>query len=78
MAERARRKGVGTHLMRDALERCKTKKLWTSTNLSNLPMQQLLLESGWQSAGIVYGLDDGDPELFFWHPAKTRLTKKER
>jgi GNAT superfamily N-acetyltransferase len=78
VAERARRKGVGAHLMRDALERCQTKKLWTSTNLSNFPMQQLLLKLGWQSAGIVYGLDEGDPELFFWHLAETRRTNKER
>ncbi len=77
VAERARRKGVGTHLMPDALERSQTKKLWTSTNLSNVAIQQLLLKLGWQSAGIVYGLDEGDPELFFWHLAKTRRPNKE-
>jgi len=65
VAERARRKGVGTKLLCDALKRCQTTKLWTSTNFSNLPMQQLLLKLGWQSAGIVYGLDEGDPELIF-------------
>jgi GNAT superfamily N-acetyltransferase len=65
VAERARRKGVGTDLLCDALRRSRTTKLWTSTNFSNLPMQQLLLKLEWQSAGIVYGLDDRDPELIF-------------
>jgi GNAT superfamily N-acetyltransferase len=65
VAEHARREGVGTLLMRDAERRCRTRKLFTSTNLSNHPMQSLLLKLGWQSAGIVYGLDEGDPELIF-------------
>jgi GNAT superfamily N-acetyltransferase len=65
VAERARRNGVGTDLLCDALKRCRTTKVWTSTNFSNVPMQQLLLKLGWQSAGIIYGLDEGDPELIF-------------
>jgi hypothetical protein len=32
-------------------------------------MQRLLGRLGWQSAGIVYGLDEGDPELFFLAPS---------
>ena len=65
VAENERGRGVGTHLLLDAQRRRTIPKLFTSTNLSNQPMQRLLTRLGWQSAGIVYGLDDGDPELFF-------------
>src|SRR5215469_977241 len=66
----ARGHGVGTRLMLDAQQRRNTAKMFTSTNLSNQPMQRLLARLGWQSAGIVYGLDDTDPELFFLAPAR--------
>ena len=42
VAEEARRCGVGGALMRAVAARCKTEKLFTSTNQSNLPMQSLL------------------------------------
>ncbi|OLZ44165.1 hypothetical protein BS329_37185 [Amycolatopsis coloradensis] len=73
VAENTRGLGVGARLLLDAQQRRATPKLFTSTNLSNQPMQRLLTRLGWQSAGIVYGLDDGDPELFFLAPAKTQL-----
>lgn len=66
----ARGHGAGTRLLLDAQQRRNTDKLFTSTNLSNQPMQRLLTRLGWQSAGIIYGLDDGDPELFFLAPAR--------
>jgi hypothetical protein len=31
-------------------------------------MQRLLARLGWRSVGIVYGLDEGDPELFYLAP----------
>lgn len=70
VAQNARGHGVGTRLLLDAQQRRNTTKLFTSTNLSNQPMQRLLTRLGWQSAGIVYGLDEADPELFFLAPAK--------
>ncbi len=69
VAENARGRGTGARLLLDAQQRRNTPKLFTSTNLSNQPMQRLLARLGWQSAGIVYGLDEGDPELFFSAPA---------
>lgn len=69
VAERARGQGIGQHLLVDARQRCGSAKMFTSTNLSNQPMQRLLARLGWQSAGIVYGLDEGDPELVFLSPA---------
>lgn len=68
VAANARRHGVGSRLLQDAQQRRSTTKMFTSTNLSNQPMQRLLTRQGWQSAGIVYGLDEGDPELFFLAP----------
>ena len=68
VAETARGRGVGARLLLDAQQRRTTPKLFTSTNLSNQPMQRLLTRLSWQSAGIVYGLDEGDPELFFLAP----------
>lgn len=50
----------------EGLER--DKKLFTSTNLSNQIMQRLLARRGWMSSGMVFGLDDGDPELFYQYP----------
>ena len=70
VTQNARGHGIGTRLLLDAQQRRTTTKLFTSTNLSNQPMQRLLTRLGWQSAGIVYGLDEGDPELFFLAPAK--------
>lgn len=50
-----------------ALERrCATPKLFTSTNVSNLPMQALLRKLGYHESGIIFNLDPGDPELVYW------------
>ncbi|GAA2382403.1 GNAT family N-acetyltransferase [Streptomyces coeruleofuscus] len=68
VAPAARRQGVATRLLAAVEAACTTPKLFTSTNFSNQPMQQLLLRAGWQPAGLVHGLDDGDPELFYLRP----------
>ncbi len=60
-----RRCGIGKALMRHLEESCRTSKLFTSTNLSNLPMQVLLRRAGYKLSGIVDDLDEGDPELFY-------------
>ncbi|MET8703503.1 hypothetical protein ABZW10_32305 [Kitasatospora sp. NPDC004723] len=39
-----------------------------STNVSNQPVQRLLHQAGWHPVGLVDGLDEGDPELFFRCP----------
>jgi ribosomal protein S18 acetylase RimI-like enzyme len=71
VGEDARRQGIGTELLLDAQRQRDTAKLFTSTNLSNQPMQRLLAHLGWISVGIVYGLDEGDPELFYLAPEPT-------
>ncbi|TDD11688.1 N-acetyltransferase [Nonomuraea deserti] len=65
VAEPARGHGVGERLLRAAAASCRTGKLFTSTNLSNHPMQRLLQRIGWRPVGMVHGLDDGDPEVFY-------------
>ncbi|MDG9712815.1 GNAT family N-acetyltransferase [Streptomyces sp. DH10] len=68
VAPAARRQGVATRLLTAVEAACATPKLFTSTNVSNQPMQHLLLRAGWHPAGLVHGLDDGDPELFYLCP----------
>ncbi|MDQ0717227.1 GNAT superfamily N-acetyltransferase [Streptomyces luteogriseus] len=69
VAPDARRQGVATRLLTAIEAECATPKLFTSANVSNQPMQRLLLKAGWQPAGLVHGLDDGDPELFYLCPS---------
>ena len=71
VAEGARGHGIGAELLLDAQRQRETAKLFTSTNLSNQPMQRLLARLDWRSVGIVYGLDEGDPELFYLAPRAT-------
>jgi GNAT superfamily N-acetyltransferase len=66
VAESARRSGVGARLLAEAVERARPARVFTSTNLSNSPMHALLAKAGWTSAGMVEGLDEGDPEVFYF------------
>jgi GNAT superfamily N-acetyltransferase len=63
--EKYKRKGVATALVSFLEERCKTDKIFTSTNKSNTPMQALLYSMSYEHSGTVYNLDEGDPELFY-------------
>lgn len=68
VGSRARRRGVGRRLLGAVEAACATPKLFTSANVSNQPMHQLLIGAGWCPAGLVHGLDEGDPELFYFRP----------
>ena len=59
-----RGRGIGSRLLED-FERSHSAQVFTSTNLSNSPMQQLLKLRRWTPCGILNGLDEGDPEIFF-------------
>ncbi|MGW1931665.1 N-acetyltransferase family protein [Streptomyces sp. NPDC001919] len=65
VAPAARGGGVGRRLLEAAAASCTTPKLFTSTNVSNQPMQRLLGRAGWSPVGLLHGLDEGDPELFY-------------
>lgn len=66
LLDKHRRKGIGRRLMEHLENKCKTDKLFTSTNKSNKPMQKLLKKMNYQRSGMVYNLDPGDPELFYF------------
>lgn len=67
-----RQYGYATALMRHIEATCQSEKLFTSTNLSNLPMQRLLEKLGYAISGVVHNLDEGDPEVFYFkRPAQT-------
>jgi ribosomal protein S18 acetylase RimI-like enzyme len=68
--EEYRRRGIGIRLIEHLENKCKTKKLFTSTNKSNKPMQKLLNKMNYQKSGIVHNLDPGDPELFYFKKVK--------
>lgn len=68
VAPEARGRGVGARLLDHAAASRTTPKLFTSTNVSNQPMQRLLQRAGWSPVGLLHGLDDGDPELFYLCP----------
>jgi GNAT superfamily N-acetyltransferase len=55
---------VGSRLLED-FEQAHPSRALTSTNLSNAPMQGLLRSRIWTPCGILNGLDEGDPEIFF-------------
>ena len=60
-----RRRGIGRALLRHAEGACRTPRIFTSTNRSNLPMQRLLEGMGYRRSGLVDDLDPGDPEVIY-------------
>jgi len=58
-------RGAGRLLMGHLETLCRTPKLFTSTNLSNLAMQALLLKMGYKLSGVIHDLDEADPELVY-------------
>lgn len=64
--ETYRGKGIGGKVFDLLCEQCKTDKVFTSTNRSNTRMQKALAKANFSFAGELNGLDDGDPELFYY------------
>jgi len=62
---RRRRSSYAATLVRHMESVCRTDKLFTSTNLSNLPMQSLLANLEYKLSGVIHGLDENDPELVY-------------
>jgi ribosomal protein S18 acetylase RimI-like enzyme len=60
-----RRAGVGSALVRFAEERCRSERIFVSTNVSNRAMRVLLGRAGYERSGVIRDLDPGDPELVF-------------
>ena len=72
VAETARRQGIGRALLREIETRCKTPKLFTSTNESNDAMRALLASLGYVPSGIIHNLDPADPELVYFQDLSGR------
>ncbi len=66
LGEKYRGKGIGGQAIDLICKQCKTNKVFTSTNSSNIQMQKALSKVGFSFAGKINGLDDGDPELFYY------------
>ena len=66
VATTARRRGIGRRLMNTMEANCKTTKLFTSTNETNIPMRALLESLGYIPSGTIYNLDPGDPEMVYF------------
>lgn len=63
-----RGQGFGLQLLLAAQQRCRTNKLFTSTNTSNLPAQRLFTKAGFSPSGSIENLDAADPELVYFKP----------
>ena len=64
--EKYRGQGIGVQTLNLLHKQCKAEKIFTSTNTSNARMQRALDKAGFSFAGRIDGLDDGDPELFYY------------
>ena len=73
--EKYRGKGIGGQAIDIICKQCKTNKVFTSTNSSNIRMQKALRKVGFSFAGKIDGLDDGDPELFYYKKINNKKTK---
>lgn len=62
-----RRRGIGTALMMQMRAECGTERLFTSTNLSNRPMQDLLAKLRYRLSTVLHYVDNDDPELLYVH-----------
>ena len=61
-----RGRGVASALIRHLESVCPTKKLFTSTNESNVVMQKLCEKLGFARSGRIENLDEGDPEVVYF------------
>ena len=61
-----RRAGAGRALILHCEALCRTSKFFTSTNISNFPMQSLLAKLGYKLSGVIDNLDEGDHELVYF------------
>lgn len=68
--EKYRGKGIGGKTFNLICEQCKSDKVFTSTNSSNTQMQRALTKADFAFTGKLNGLDDGDPELFYYKKVK--------
>ena len=64
-----RRRGLGAALIAHFQSMSSGVKLFSSTNMSNRPMQDLLVKAGFRPSGYIDNLDENDPEIVFYSPS---------
>lgn len=69
VAPRFRRRGAARSMIQHIERRSPTPKLFTSTNESNIAMQQVCESLGFVRSGMIDNLDEGDPEIFYYKRA---------
>lgn len=65
VSDEARRKGIGSKMLLFYEKTLNPGKIFTSTNQSNEIMQRVLEKNGYKYSGIIYNLDEDDPEVIF-------------
>ena len=65
IGEKFRGNGIAGQAINLICKQCKTNKVFTSTNSSNIQMQKVLSKLGFSFSGKLIGLDEDDPELFY-------------
>ncbi|UPM52780.1 GNAT family N-acetyltransferase [Gottfriedia acidiceleris] len=64
VSPKTRRIGIAQNLMK-YVEAFSEKKLFSSTNKSNIPMQKVFQSLGYIESGFIDNLDEGDPEFIY-------------
>lgn len=65
-----RRLGVASKLVRHIKIVVPTRKLFTSTNRSNVAMQRLMKKLNFAKSGRIENLGEGDPEIVYFKPIR--------
>lgn len=68
VSQKFRRKGLGAAIIEYLRSVASGSKLFSSTNMSNVPMQMLFAKLGFKQSGRIDNLDHGDPEIIFYYP----------
>ncbi|MGF6256786.1 ribosomal protein S18 acetylase RimI-like enzyme [Ensifer sp. LBL] len=63
-----RQRGLGAALIAHFRSMSSGAKLFSSTNMSNRRMQDLLVKAGFRPSGYIDNLDENDPEIVFYSP----------
>ena len=69
-----RRTGIASALIRHVESICRSDRLFSSTNESNLPSRALFERLGFVRSGLIENLDEADPELVYVKRLESRGT----
>ncbi|TXC92903.1 GNAT family N-acetyltransferase [Metabacillus litoralis] len=61
-----RLKGYASSMIEYMVSHSPTKKVFSSTNQSNVKMQKVFIKNGFIQSGKIENLDEGDPEIIYY------------